>query len=112
MFVEKNYWDVLDKAGLMGDNLCPGKNDYKSGGIFYSLFLALRIKYCLSINEFGIIEERKSFIKFNYSKRLLDCSHFLKRWKVQKYQPCYSKSKKKSFNSGFIIPTKMRFCNQ
>ena len=46
----------LDKAHLVGKNLCQGKNDYKTGGIFYALFLAPKIKYCLTINELGIIE--------------------------------------------------------
>ena len=38
LYLEKKYWDVLDKAGVVGSNL--SKNDYKSGGIFYGLFLA------------------------------------------------------------------------
>ena len=38
LYIEKKYWDVLDKAGLVGDNSCQGKNDYKSGGIFYGFF--------------------------------------------------------------------------
>ena len=44
LYIEKKYWDVLDKANLAGKNLCQGKNDYKSGGIFYGLFLAPKIK--------------------------------------------------------------------
>ena len=61
LFIEKKYWDVLDKAILVGKNLCPGKNDYDSGGIFYGLFLAPKIKYCLTINEFGIIKQHMTF---------------------------------------------------
>jgi len=34
LYREKKYWDVLDKANLVGKNLCQGKNDYKSRGIF------------------------------------------------------------------------------
>ena len=37
LFFEKKYWDVLDKAELVGEETCRGKNDYKSGGIFYGL---------------------------------------------------------------------------
>ena len=70
--MRKKYWDVLDKAGLIGNNLCQGKNDYKSGGIFYGLFLAPKIKYCLTIDEYGIISEHKTFKGFTDSKRLLD----------------------------------------
>ena len=35
LYIEKKYWDVLDKANLVGDRLCQGKNDYKTVGIFY-----------------------------------------------------------------------------
>ena len=27
LYIEKKYWDVLDKAGLVGDGLCLGKNE-------------------------------------------------------------------------------------
>ena len=30
LYIEKNYWDVLDKANLVGINFCQGKNDYES----------------------------------------------------------------------------------
>ena len=78
MYIEKKYWDVLDKANLVGGNLCQGKNDYETGGIFYDLFLAPKIKCCSTIDEFGNIEEHKTFKGFNGSKRLLDCSHYFK----------------------------------
>ena len=35
MYIEKKYWGVLDKANLVGEELCQGKNDYETGGIFY-----------------------------------------------------------------------------
>ena len=38
LYIETN-WGVLDKAALPGDILGQGKNDYKSGGIFYGFFL-------------------------------------------------------------------------
>ena len=69
---EKKYWDVLDKANLVGSNLCQYKNDYKSGGIFYGLFLASERKYVLMIDNYRIIREQKNFKGCNDSKRLLD----------------------------------------
>ena len=30
LYIEKKYWDVLDRANLVGDNICQGKNDYKT----------------------------------------------------------------------------------
>ena len=44
LFIEKRYWDVLDKANLVGKSLCQGKNGYETGGIFYGLFLAPKLK--------------------------------------------------------------------
>ena len=62
----------MDKAGLRGDNLCQGKNDYKSGGIFYGLFLAPKLNYCLIVDKFGLSQEHRIFKGFIDSKRLLD----------------------------------------
>ena len=111
LYIEKKYWDVLDKANLVVDNLCQGKNDYKTGGVFYGLYLAPKIKYCLTINEFGIIKEHKTFKGFNDSKRLLDRSQYIKMKEGEKISAMLPRSWKKSFDNGIIIPKKMRFCN-
>ena len=76
LYIEYKHWDVLDRAKLFGKNLCQGINDYKTGGIFYGLFLAPKIKYCSTINELGIIEQLMTFKRFNDSKRLLDRSQY------------------------------------
>ena len=44
LYIEKKYWDLLDKANLIGNDLCQGKNDYETGGTFYGFFLAPRMK--------------------------------------------------------------------
>ena len=41
---EKKIRHVLDRGKLVGEELCQGEKDYKSGGIFYSLFLASKVK--------------------------------------------------------------------
>ena len=56
LYIENKHWNKLDEAGLVGKNLLQGKNDYKDGGIFYGLFLAPKIKYCLTINKYGVID--------------------------------------------------------
>ena len=60
---------MLDKANLVGKDLCQGKKDCETGGIFYGLFLSPKIKYWLTGDEYGIIQERKTFKGFNDSKR-------------------------------------------
>ena len=112
LYIEKKYWDVLDKANLVGEELCQGKNDYKTGGIFYALFLAPKIKYCLTIDECGIIKEHKTFKGFIDSKRLLDRFQYFKMKEGEKISAMLPRSWKKSFDNGIIIPAKMRFCNE
>ena len=72
MYIEKKKWDVLDKANLVGKNFCQGKNNYKTGGIFYGLFLAPKIKYVLTMVDCGIIQQPMTFKGFIDNKRLLD----------------------------------------
>ena len=60
LYIESKNWDKLNKAGLVGKILLQGKNDYgRDSGIFYGLFLPPKIKYCLIINKYGIINEKK-----------------------------------------------------
>ena len=112
MYIEKKYWDVLDKANLIGDELCQGKNDYKTGGIFYGLYLGCKIKYCLTIDDYGIIKEHKTFKGFNDSKWLLDRSQYFKMKEGKKISAMLPRSWKKSFDNGIIIPKRRRFCNE
>ena len=91
LYIEKKYWDVLDKANLVGKNLCQGKNDYKTGGIFYGLFLAPKIKYVLTIDHYGIIQQHMTFTGFNDSKRLLDRSQYFDMLNGKKNISCATK---------------------
>ena len=72
LYIENKHWDKLDKAGLVGKNLLQGKNDYKDGGLFYGLFLAPKIKYCLTINKYCVIDEHKTFKGFTIVSDNLD----------------------------------------
>ena len=112
LYKEKKYWDVLDKAKLFGEGLCQGKNDYETGGIFYGLYLAPKIKFCVTIDEYGIIKEHKTFKRFNDSKRLLDRSQYFKMKEGEKISAMLPRSWKKSFDNGVVIPNKMRFCKK
>ena len=112
LYIEKKYWDVLDKANLVGDGLCQGKNDLKTGGNLYGLFLGPKVKYCLTIEDYGIIQEHKSFKGFNDCERLLDRSQYFNMKEDKKKSAMLPRSWKKLFDSGIIIPAKMRFCNE
>ena len=64
LYIENKHWEKLDKAGLVGKKLLQGKNDYEDCSIFFRLFLAPKIKYCLTINKYGVIDEHKTFKGF------------------------------------------------
>ena len=112
LYIEKKYWDVFDKANIVGEELCHVKNDYKTRGIFYGLLLAPKIKYCLTVDKFGIVQEHKTFKGVNGSNRLLDLFQYFKMIERKKVSALLAESWKKSFDSGKIIPTKRRFCSE
>ena len=74
---------------MVGKNLCQGKNDYETGGIFSGLFLAPKIKYVLTFIELGVIEQHMTFKGFNDSKQLLDRSQYFNMLEGKKNQLCY-----------------------
>ena len=78
LYIENKHWEKLEKAGLVGKNLLQGKNDYKDGGIFYGLFLAPKIKYCLTVNKYGVIDEHKTFKGFTNVSDNLDRKEYFK----------------------------------
>ena len=112
LYIEKKFWDMLDRANLVGKNLCQGKNDYKTGGIFYGSFFAPKIKHVLTIEDYGIIQQHMTFTGFNDSKRLLNRSQYFDMLKGKKITAMLPRSWKNSFNNGIITPTKMRHCNE
>ena len=80
--------------------------------MFYGLFLAAKIKHCLIINEFGVIQQQMTFKRFNDSKRILDQSQYFDMLEGKKISAMLTKLWEKPFNHGIIMPTKMRRCNK
>ena len=112
LYIENKYWDILDKAGLVGKNLLQGKNDYKEGGIFSGLFPAPKIKYCLTINKHGVIDEHKTLKGFTNLSDKLDRKEYFKMFEGDKLVAKVPLSWKKSFSQGVVIPHKMRNCSE
>ena len=110
MYIEKKYWDVLDKTNLVGKGLCQSKKHYKTGGIFYVLFLAPKMECVSTVVEFDIIQQHMTFKGVNDSKRILDRSHYFDMLEGKKISAILPRSWKKSIDNGTIIPVKMRRC--
>ena len=112
LYIENKHWDKLDEAGLVGNNLPQGKNDYEDGGIVYGLFLAPKMKHCLTINKYGVIDEHKTFKGFTNVSDNLDRKEYFKMFEGDKVIAKIPLSWKKSFSQGVVIPLKMRNCNK
>ena len=76
LYIESKHWVKLNKAGLVDKILLQGQNGYGDGGTFYALFLAPKIKYCLTINNYGIIDEKKCFKGFTNVSESLNTKNF------------------------------------
>ena len=113
LYIENQHWDKLKKAGLVVKNLLQGKNDYgPNAGVWYALFLAPKIKYCLTINEFGVIDGKKTFKGFKDVKDVLDRKEYFNMASGDKLIAKIPLSWKKSFSQGVVIPHKMRNCDK
>ena len=80
VYIENRHWDNLDKAGLVCKTLLEGKNDYKEGGIWFAFFLAPKIKYYLSVNQYGVTDEHKTFKRFTNVSDNFDRKECLKMY--------------------------------
>ena len=93
---------------MVGKKLLQGKNDYKDGGIFYGLFLAPKIMYCLTINKPGVIDEHKTFNGFTNVSDNLDRKEYFEKFIGEKLIAEVPLSSKKSFSMGVVIPHKKK----
>ena len=111
LLIENKHWDKLNKAGLVGENSLQGKNDYKDGGIFYGLFLAPKIKFCLTIYKYTVPDEHKTFKRFSIVSVILEKNENFKMVDGDNLIAKLPLSWKKSYSQGVVIPHKMRNCS-
>ena len=69
---------------MVGKNLLQGKNEYKNGGIFYGFSLAPKIKYCLTIIKYSVIDEHRTFKAFSNVSDNLDRKEYFKMFQGDK----------------------------
>ena len=97
---------------MVGKALLQGEKDYKDGGIFYRLFLAPKIKYCLTINKYGVIDEHRTFKGFTIVSENSDRKEYFKMFDGDKLIAKVPLSWKKSLSMGVVIPHEMRNRNK
>ena len=100
----------MHKAGLVGKNLLQAKNGYKDGVIFYGLFPAPKIKYCLTKNKYGIIDKHKTFKGLTSVSDNLDRKEYFKMCNGDNLIAKVPLGWKKSFSMFIVIPHKNINC--
>ena len=61
IYIHKKNYAVLKEQNLIGKDLYQSKNDYGDAGIVYGLFLAPEIKYCIVIDDNGLLQQKVTF---------------------------------------------------
>ena len=77
----------------------------------WSLFLAPKMKYCSTINKFGIIDEQKTFKAFTNVSDNLDRNEYFKMADGGKLVAKVRLNWKKSFSEEVVIPREMKNCS-
>ena len=86
-----------------------GKNDYGNSGIFYAWFLAPNTKYCLVIDDFGVISARKPFKGYSEEHRLKKLDEFISLSEGKTVSGSFSINWTKKFK-GIKIPHRKQSC--
>ena len=76
LYINKKNWSDLVHSGFVGKFHQIGKNDYCNLGIFYSWFLAPKIKYCLVIDDFGVVSAKRTFKVYSEEHRMMKLDEF------------------------------------
>ena len=60
-YIQKNDYNILKTNDLAGKEFFQSEHDYGDAGIVYGLFLCPKVKFCIVINEMGILSEETTF---------------------------------------------------
>ena len=75
--IYKKHWSTLVEKGFVGKSLGLGKNDYGNSGIIYAWFLAPKTKYCLVIDDVGVISAKTTFKGYSEEHKLIKLDEYI-----------------------------------
>ena len=111
IYIHKKYWSNLIDNGFVGKSLGLGKNDYGDSGIFYAWFLAPKIKYCLVIDDFGIISAKRTFKGYSEEHRMIKLEEYISLSEGKTVSGRFSIDWTKTFE-GIKIPHRKKDCSE
>ena len=110
LYIHKKYWSTLVAKGFVGKSLGLGKNDYGDSGIFYAWFLAPKTKYCLVIDDFGIISAKRIFKGYSEEHRMIKLEEHISLSEGKTVPGRFSIDWTKTFE-GIKIPHRKQDCS-
>ena len=77
LYIHRNYWSDLVDNGFVGKFLGLGKNEYGNSGLIHAWFLAPNVKYCLVIDDFGVILAKRTFKCYSGEHRMIKLDEYI-----------------------------------
>ena len=77
MYIHKKYWSNLVDNGFIGKSHGLSNNGYGNLRIFYAWSFAPNIKYCLVIDDFGVISALPTFEGYSEEHRKIKLDEFI-----------------------------------
>ena len=109
-YIHKKHWSTLIEKGFVGKSPGLGKNDYGNSGIFYAWFLAPKIKYCLVVDDFGIISAKRTFKGYSEEHRMIKLEEYISLSEGKTVSGRFSIDWTKTFE-GIKIPHRKQDCS-
>ena len=109
-YIHKKHWSTLVEKGYVGKTLGLGKNDYGDSGIFYAWFLAPKIKYCLVIDDYGVISAKRTFKGYSEEHRMIKLEEYISLSEGKTVSGRFSIDWTKTFE-GIKIPRRIQNCS-
>ena len=110
LYIHKKHWSNLVKKGYVGKSPGLGKNDYGNSGIFYTWFLAPKIKYCLVFDNYGIISAKRTFKGYSEEHRVIKLDDYTTLSQGKTVSGRFSIDWTKTFE-GIKIPHRKQNCS-
>ena len=108
-YIHNKHWSTLVEKGYVGKSLGQGKNDYGNSGIFYAWFLAPKIKYCLVMEDFGVISAKRTFKGCSEEHRMINFEEYITLSEGKTVSGRFSIDWTKTFE-GIKIPHRKQDC--
>ena len=110
-YLHKKHWSTLVDKGFVGKSLGLGKIDYGNSGIFFSWFLAPKIKYCSVIDDYGVISAKLTFKGYSEEYRMIKLDEYISLSEGKTVSGRFSIDWTKTFE-GIKIPHKKQNCSE